>query len=150
MAAVKHDEYLLAKYTFDIPPIPEKEMGLLKRYHLHGTQLAEIETTVQNDPNTTNTTLSDTFGPLDMTFYIEQISQSWVDLVNKQISGDWPGSEKPTGSITSTNHAGDDQISIELQRYHIQSFSVGPFDRKNKTTPMEMNATLCLEKWELK
>ena len=145
--AVDHDAYELNKLLVDLPPVPAAEMDLLMRIDHNGMSFQENSTTVQGDFSDNNTVILDNYGEIHLMFYIHPNSKTWFQLANDQIMGKWPAGEKPTGSITRSNHAGDALTTWNVERYYIQSFRVGPMNSKESSVPMEMNITIRPEKF---
>ena len=149
MADVAHDKYELNKLMVDLPPVPAAEMNLLKRLDYTGMEFQTNPTTSTGDRSDNNTVLLDNYGQLQMMFYMNPSCTTWAKLANDQINGAWPAGEKPTGSIARFDHAGNETTSWNVERYHMQRISFGPFNSKESSTPLELHVTLTPEKFVL-
>lgn len=141
-----YDEYELTKFTVDMPPIPEQEMDLLCELDYSGMEFSKSDTTTCEDKTSNNTVILDNYGMINMSFFVDPISKSWADLANKQINGSWPDGAKPNGTISRHNHGGDSTTDWTVERWFIRRFAVGPFDRKQSQTPLNLRVTIRPEK----
>ena len=141
-----YDEYELTKFTVDLPPVPENEMDLLCELDYSGMEFSKSDTTATGDKTANNTVLLDNYGMINLSFFVDPQSKSWADLANKQINGSWPDGAKPDGTISRHSHNGDTTTDWNVERWFIRRFAVGPFDRKQSQTPMNLRVTIRPEK----
>ena len=120
-----YDEYELTKFTVDLPPVPEAEMDLLCELDYSGMEFSKSDTTATGDKTANNT---------------------WADLANKQMNGSWPDGAKPDGTISRHSHNGDATTDWNIERWFIRRFAVGPFDRKQSESYMNIRVTIRPEK----